>query len=107
VDSIHEAGSPDGGEIHLETSYSTADRWIRIAVSDNGCGISDEDSEKVFDPFYTTKETGKGTGLGLYVSYMIIEGAGGSICARKNEYAGARIVIHLPSAGKAPDDRTA
>jgi len=107
ADSIHEAGAPDGGEIHLETSDSTADRWIRIAVSDNGCGISDEDAEKVFDPFYTTKETGKGTGLGLYVSYMIIEGAGGSICACKNEHAGARIVIHLPLAGKAPDDRTA
>lgn len=107
ADSIHEAGLPEGGEIHLETSASTDGRWIRIAVSDNGCGISDEDAKTVFDPFYTTKETGKGTGLGLYVSYMIIEGAGGGICARQNQHAGARIVIHLPSAGKAPDDRTA
>ena len=107
ADSIHEADIPEVGEIHLETSTSADSQWICIAVSDNGCGISDEDAEKVFDPFYTTKETGKGTGLGLYVSYMIIEAAGGSIYARKNQQAGACIVIHLPPAGKASGDRSA
>lgn len=107
ADSIHEDGSQEAGQIHLETFTSADSQWIGITVSDNGCGISDEDAKKVFDPFYTTKETGKGTGLGLYVSYMIIEGAGGSMYARKNQQAGARIIIHLPSAGNAPDDHSA
>ena len=107
ADSIRDAGSTEAGEIHLETSTSRDKKWICIAVFDNGRGISDEDAKKIFDPFYTTKETGKGTGLGLYVSYMIIEGAGGSIFACGNQQAGARIVIHLPSAGKAPDEGAA
>ncbi len=52
---------------------------MTIAVSDNGCGMDEEVQRKVFDPFYTTKEPGIGTGLGLYVCYTLIEGLGGKI----------------------------
>ncbi len=52
---------------------------VKILISDNGVGMNHEVKEKLFDPFYTTKEVGMGTGLGLYICHGIIEKHGGSI----------------------------
>ncbi len=52
---------------------------IIIKITDNGCGIAPDDVENIFDPFYTTKQPGKGTGLGLFVSHSIVEAHGGEI----------------------------
>ena len=54
--------------------------------------------DKIFDPFFTTKATGKGTGLGLYVSYTIVEGMGGTIRLNNLQPVGAEVVILLPYA---------
>ena len=68
---------------------------IKITVADNGPGISAQQLQNIFDPFYTTKEPGKGTGLGLAVSYMIADGMGGSISADSPPGQGAEFSILL------------
>ncbi|MBW2564253.1 MAG: hypothetical protein JRE29_09530, partial [Deltaproteobacteria bacterium] len=69
---------------------------LKLIYIDNGPGISDENLGNIFDPFYTTKETGKGTGLGLSVSFMIIENFGGKIEATSKEGEGTTITVFLP-----------
>jgi signal transduction histidine kinase len=69
---------------------------LQIRFADSGDGIESEMLQNIFDPFYTTKEPGKGTGLGLSVSYMIIEGMGGTIRAESEPGQGATFSIQLP-----------
>ncbi len=89
-DAIREAGRP--GKIWVRTS-ADADQ-VRLEFSDNGTGLCEP--ERVFDPFYTTKEVGQGTGLGLSVCYGIVEEHYGSIQA-ENWEQGARFTILLPT----------
>ena len=65
------------GEIILRTRYE--DPWVYVDVEDNGPGIPEDIQEKIFSPFFTTKPVGKGTGLGLNISYKIIHKHGGEI----------------------------
>ena len=69
---------------------------IIISVEDNGGGIDEGKIERIFDPFYSTKEEGKGTGLGLSISYSIIQSMGGTLTAI-NTGAGAKFEITLPA----------
>jgi two-component system NtrC family sensor kinase len=71
---------------------------VRIAVTDNGPGIPLEIMDRVFDPFFSTKETGQGTGLGLAVSARLIEGMGGTIRVDSPEGGGACFSVFLPAA---------
>ncbi len=73
----------------------TRGRSVEIAVCDNGGGIPVADRDKVFLPFYTTKE--KGTGLGLAISQRLVESVGGSISIRENRPCGTIVVLHLPA----------
>jgi len=75
----------------------------RFSVRDTGCGMTREQLQKVFMPFYTTKEPGKGTGLGLSVSYMIIRNYGGNLYVESAPGRGSLFVVELPcpSAGAA------
>ncbi|MEJ5358709.1 MAG: ATP-binding protein [Desulfobacterales bacterium] len=74
----------------------TAESAIRITVTDNGPGIPEHMQRKVFDPFFTTKGTGKGTGLGLWISYNIIEKMGGKMTLQSKPGEGATFTIVLP-----------
>jgi len=68
-----------------------------IEVDDNGPGIAEKDRRKVFEPFYTTKKPGEGTGLGLSVSYFIItRNHGGTIRVESEPGKGAKFIISLP-----------
>ncbi|MCZ6520990.1 MAG: tetratricopeptide repeat protein, partial [Bacteroidetes bacterium] len=69
---------------------------VQIKIKDNGRGMSDEIQEKIFDPFYSTKEMGKGTGLGLSISFGIIEKHKGKIEVISQEGKGSEFVISLP-----------
>ena len=89
-DAIREAGTD--GKIWVRTSAD--DGQIRLEFSDNGTGL--REPERVFDPFYTTKDVGQGTGLGLSVCYGIVEEHYGSIRA-ENWEQGARFTILLPT----------
>jgi signal transduction histidine kinase len=77
---------------------SSGTRVVRIAVADNGPGIPLEIMDRVFDPFFSTKETGQGTGLGLAVSARLIEGMGGTIRVDSSEGDGACFSVLLPVA---------
>jgi signal transduction histidine kinase len=69
---------------------------VRLTVSDNGEGISPENLNKIFDPFFTTKSEGKGVGLGLAVSYGIVQAHGGDIEVKSQPGIGTTFVVTLP-----------
>lgn len=69
---------------------------LLISVKDNGTGISDSVKEKIFQPFFTTKAPGLGTGLGLSLSYDIVKGHGGEIKVNSNADAGSEFIVILP-----------
>lgn len=70
--------------------------WAWIEIGDNGVGMASEDLERVFDPFFTTKPVGKGTGLGMSVSWSIVRDHGGQILVDSQPGAGTRVRIELP-----------
>jgi two-component system, NtrC family, sensor kinase len=74
-----------------------ANQVIMVAVTDSGPGILNEDAERIFEPFYTTKEPGKGTGLGLAIVARAIENSGGTIWASRSREGGAAFRILLPA----------
>lgn len=87
------------GELKIETRGVTTDdgAGILITIADSGCGIPEEFMNKLFDPFFTTKGTG-GTGLGLSVSYGIIQSHGGNIVVQSLVGSGTTFEITLPAA---------
>jgi signal transduction histidine kinase len=84
-----------GGTITLSTGINENDE-VTVRVSDTGEGISAENLGKVFDPFFTTKGVGNGTGLGLAVTYGIVQEHGGTIEAVNNEDRGALFTLVFP-----------
>ena len=70
---------------------------IEINVSDNGNGIPQKVLDKIFQPFFTTKPTGQGTGLGLSLSYDIIKAHGGELTVETREGKGSEFFIQLPT----------
>lgn len=72
------------------------DDFVFIDLKDSGSGISSENLQKIFEPFYTTKEVGKGTGLGLSVSYGIVQNFGGEIKVESSPGKGSKFTIVLP-----------
>ena len=74
-----------------------AGKQVRLEVIDNGPGVSSNDEPKLFQPFFTTKPVGQGTGLGLSVSYGIVEAYGGTVGYQGNESGGATFFFELPA----------
>ena len=89
---------PDGGSIKISTGIDAEDNMLAIEVDDQGKGISSEIIDKVFDPFFTSKETG--AGLGLSISYQIIKAHSGEISFSENPGAGMKCIIKLPVSNK-------
>ena len=80
----------------VAVSSKKSDKHITISVSDNGDGIPEKVKEKIFQPFFTTKPTGQGTGLGLSMSYDIVtKGHGGELQVESNEGEGTTFIINL------------
>ena len=83
-----------GGEIKIQTSYDEKLQMVRLEVSDDGCGISEEDKGKLFEPYYSTKKSG--TGLGLTIVNAIVADHNGYIRVRDNNPRGTIFLIELP-----------
>src|SRR5229473_3218569 len=95
-DAVQDAGQR--GQITIRTKQRGES--VEVAVIDNGTGISDP--ERIFDPFYTTKQAGKGTGLGLSICYGIVRAHGGEIlCWNNPETRGSTFVVRIPVANEA------
>jgi len=85
----------DNPQLHF--SVSQKNRHIKISIRDNGPGIPAQDMIKIFDPFYTSKEVGTGTGLGLYISYgLATEQCNGDLTAHNHADGGAEFILSLP-----------
>ena len=88
---------PTGGELSLRVGVDPADpNFAILSISDNGAGMSEEVKKRVFEPFYTTKQRGKGTGLGLAMVHGIIEQHGGQISIDSAPGTGTTIQVSLP-----------
>lgn len=88
--------SPQGATIHLRVDYADKPGFIAFTVQDSGEGIAQDIQHKIFEPFFSTKEVGKGTGLGLAVSYSIVKRHGGTIQVHSEPGQGATFTVLLP-----------
>ena len=102
-------------QIHLTDHAGSAQGWshdrlcddkkyVCIIVKDNGSGISPDRLEKIFDPFYTTKEKGKGTGMGLAVVQGIVNSYHGTIAVESEPDEGSTFYVYLPKSDEAEED---
>jgi signal transduction histidine kinase len=95
---VNERHKKQGASFEPVVTVTTAqkDSMISISIRDNGTGIPDDIKEKIFQPFFTTKPTGQGTGLGLSLSYEIIRAHGGDmqVLSKVGEYT--EFIITLP-----------
>jgi signal transduction histidine kinase len=87
---------PEGGELRVRTLYDALSDEVSIEISDSGTGIAPEHRAHVFDPFYTTKPAGTGTGLGLAVCYGIVTAHGGHIEIGPHNGQGTTVRVMLP-----------
>ena len=99
---------PQGGRITVATANFDLDaghaerptvlvagRYVRLRVSDDGCGMDEETRERAFEPFFTTKEQGRGTGLGLSTVYGIVRQSGGGVSIASRPGAGTQVNVYL------------
>ena len=89
-------GLKTGFEPMVSVSTKKTNGKIEISVADNGIGIPEKIKEKIFQPFFTTKPTGQGTGLGLSLSYDIVKAHGGDLKVETVEGQGSEFIIQLP-----------
>lgn len=86
------------GDRRIVVTTEQTGGYARVTIADSGGGIPEDNLDRVFDPFFTTRGAGEGTGLGLSVCYGIITGNGGLIRAGNNDLGGATMVVELPLA---------
>ena len=84
----------DGGQLTVRGHKEG--QGVKIEVKDNGCGIAQENVGKIYDPFFTTKPTGEGTGLGLWLTYEIIRNYGGDIMVESEVGKGSGFTLSFP-----------
>jgi len=107
---------PGGGELYLQTENSSLDadhvkplnikpgRYVKITVTDTGVGMDEATQQRIFDPFFSTKEMGRGTGLGLASVYGIIQNHRGLITVDSEKGHGTTFTIYLRASDKEPEE---
>ena len=89
------------GQGHISVQVASTANGVSIVVSDTGSGIPKEHLEKIFEPFFSTKAPGEGTGLGLFVTREIVEKLGGTVEVMSRVGQGTQFTIHIPDQGRA------
>ena len=92
----HSLSSPDKG-VRVATRYAPSDQIVVIEVEDEGIGIPDENMKRLGDPFFTTKQDTGGTGLGLWISFNIVQAHGGILTFSSKQGIGTRATLALPA----------
>src|ERR1051325_74656 len=87
---------PQGGNVWITTSSNAGAGQLKIVVRDDGSGIPPEILHRIFEPFLTTKETGRGVGLGLAISHSILERHNGTIEVQSDVGKGTMFTLTLP-----------
>lgn len=82
----------------IKISSNVSESGVQVILEDSGSGIPEDKLDHIWDPFFTTKPVGEGTGLGLSVSHGIIKAHGGTIRAENREQGGARFIVEIPAA---------
>jgi two-component system, cell cycle sensor histidine kinase and response regulator CckA len=90
---------PQGGRLTIETA--NVGQVVMLAVSDTGCGMDNETRARLFEPYFTTKEPGHGSGVGLATVYDVVTQFGGQISVKSDAGAGSTFKIYLPRAPEA------
>ncbi len=93
----------DGSTLLDRLCEASSDSYIRLSISDTGCGMSEQTKQRIFDPFFTTKPKGKGTGLGLSVVYGIVKNHKGFVEVESNPGEGTSFHIYLPAVAYRPE----
>jgi len=91
---VEAVASQNDGEVRV--TGTRREGRVELRVEDNGPGISLDARSRIFDPFYTTKEPGKGTGLGLNIVYRILTRLRGAVSVEETPGGGASFVLHIP-----------
>jgi signal transduction histidine kinase len=104
---------PGGGTLRIELRNMTlrddtiadvpAGPYVKLSVTDTGCGMAPETLDRVFEPFFTTKEVGRGTGLGLSMVYGFVRQSSGHVAIESTVGAGTTVSLYLPRSTQAPD----
>jgi signal transduction histidine kinase len=89
------------GTVTIVTRRADHGDFVEVTISDTGCGIPPEKIDRIFDPFYTTKPSGRGTGLGLSIAYGIVTEHAGTIEAHSKVGKGSTFIIRVPAAAEA------
>ena len=92
---------PEGGELRVTTALR--DPFVELVIEDRGPGVLPEHAARIWDPFFTTKPAGQGTGLGLFVTHTIVTRNGGTIRMENAEAGGARFIVRLRRDGTQRD----
>ena len=100
---------PNGGGLTIETanvsfdnhfcqahSWAQPGRYVLVRISDSGCGIEKQTMARMYDPFFTTKEVGKGTGMGLATVYGVVKQSGGDVRVESEPNCGTKFTLYLP-----------
>jgi two-component system NtrC family sensor kinase len=87
---------PGGGSLTVASEMVEDSKTVHISFTDTGVGISEENLDKIFEPFFTSKKVGEGTGLGLSVSYGLIKNHGGEIKVKSEVGQGTTFTVILP-----------
>ena len=100
---------PGGGEVYLQTENVTLDegdakplnvkpgKYVKVSVTDTGVGMDESTQQRIFEPFFSTREMGRGKGLGLAAAYGIVKGHGGVITVHSKKEEGTTFYMYLPA----------
>ena len=105
IDAVEEKGGTDGsGSVTLGACLSAAGDMVHLTVRDNGCGMPPEVVKEIFTPFYTTKQLGKGTGMGLSIVYGVVKMHAGDITVDSDPGKGTSFLVRIPIERKSTEE---